>query len=184
MAPANLQVQLYMKAVKSLVSRPHSVAEIRTKLLVACRKAERKASKTGTTEADENTLDCNATIDKVMTQLNSQSLLDDKTFATWHVAQRNTHRPRSKLELSGELSRKGIKGDLRTESLSQQNDLASAARLASSKPSADDKKLLQYLARKGFSPSVVRTVMQARCAGPEALTRLIDLGHGQPAEEH
>lgn len=162
MALDALRVKLYTKAVKALVGRPHSVAEVKSKLLLSCRKAEHRLR---TSSEPSLCMDCNAIVARVMQQLADGNLLNDDYFAQWHVSQRNTYRPRSKLELAGELSRKGIGSELRQEALATQNDLVSAARLAASKASADDKKLLQYLARKGFSPGVVRRVLDARSKG-------------------
>lgn len=162
MAAEALRFKLYTKAVKALVARPHSSAEIKNKLLVSCRKAElRQQSRVDPSLC----IDCNTIVARVMQQLSDGDLLNDAYFAQWHVSQRNTYRPRSKLELAGELSRKGIGTELRQDALASQNDLASAARLAAGKASADDKKLLQYLARKGFSPGIVRHVVDTRHRG-------------------
>lgn len=99
--------------------------------------------------------------------------LDDRAFALAHVRDRLRLRPKGRRALRSELFRKGVDGDLAEAAIDEafaesgldETDLA--RRLADRRVKALEgvdteaarRRLMGYLARRGFPPPVVRTVV-------------------------
>jgi SOS response regulatory protein OraA/RecX len=106
-----MQAVLMTTAVKALAARPHSSAELARKLAALCRRRQRRwaewAAIAGTV-AGAPPDDCAACVAAVMSQLRDMKLLDDAEYTAWHVRNRATFRPRSRLQLRMELAAKGV----------------------------------------------------------------------------
>jgi regulatory protein len=95
--------------------------------------------------------------------------LDDQAFAKLWVENRLEHRPRGERLLSQELRQKGINSEvianvLEETDLNEQDSALELARkraprLAKLDPQTRERRLSQYLARRGYGWDVIRTVM-------------------------
>jgi regulatory protein len=111
-------------------------------------------------------------IEKLITDLESKKLLNDSQFAQSWIEDRIAHRPRGPAILRQELLRKGIARELITEllkSLQSTDDqiilaekalLKKKAYCKESDPRVRKRKIYQYLAQKGFSPSVIQEIVR------------------------
>lgn len=105
-------------------------------------------------------------------RLKRLELLDDTKFAKWWVDQRNTFRPRGKRALYAELRQKGIDRKIIDKVLSaiDIDEIKIAAKLLSNKNYKwrrlkgldKKKKMSDFLARKGFSWSVIKEVLSGQ----------------------
>jgi regulatory protein len=107
-------------------------------------------------------------IDIVIERLTAAGLLDDEKFAQNWVTDRSEFHPRSKRLLSVEMLQKGITPEVITgaiKSVSSDEDLARAAgrkvirRWQGLGQQEFSKKCSDYLARRGFGYSLIRTVI-------------------------
>src|SRR5215208_5810039 len=108
-----------------------------------------------------------AVIEQTLERLRQDGLANDKKFASMWVENRNTFRPRSRRMMAMELRQKGL-GDEAIESAIEAVDDEASAYVAAQKRSArlkdlewNDfrKKLSGFLARRGFSYSVIAPVV-------------------------
>ncbi len=106
-------------------------------------------------------------IEATLEKLRQAGLANDDNFAHAWVENRNTFRPRSKRALTIELRQKGLSdetiqdslSDIDEESLAYEAGLKRATRLKSLEWSEFRKKLSEFLARRGFSYSVIAPVV-------------------------
>ncbi|HUH99384.1 MAG TPA: RecX family transcriptional regulator [Anaerolineales bacterium] len=106
-------------------------------------------------------------IERTVERLRENRLADDKQFARAWVENRNTFRPRSRRALQMELRQKGLSDEaarpalegLDEEALAYEAGLKKARRLQSEEWREFRKKTSDYLARRGFSYSVVTSVV-------------------------
>ncbi len=110
-----------------------------------------------------------ATLTKVLKRLEELNYIDDRKFAEWWVDQRNAFRPKGLALLSRELYQKGVSRSLIEEVLSSRtgSELEAAKIVAAKKfkllgrltTREQQKKLYGLLGRRGFSPDVIRNVV-------------------------
>ncbi|MFC2015818.1 regulatory protein RecX [Chloroflexota bacterium] len=101
-------------------------------------------------------------------RLETAGLLDDRAFAQYWVENREQFRPKGPSALRYELRNKGISDDIIGETVEAVDPLASAYRAAGKKarqlsrldPPTFRRKLVEYLARRGFSYDVAREVTE------------------------
>ena len=115
--------------------------------------------------------------ERVIERLERAHLLDDAAFAREWVENRETFRPRSKFALKMELREKGVASRFTEEAIEGLDERASAMRAAdrqAQRLSRYDwatfrKRLLGYLARRGFDYGIARGVIEELWAryGPE-----------------
>ncbi len=106
-------------------------------------------------------------IDETLERLRKAGLANDNEFAQAWVENRNTFRPRSKRALTVELRQKGLDNETIQASLSDVDEEALAYTAGSKRaPRFNDlewsefrKKLSEFLARRGFSYSVIAPVV-------------------------
>jgi len=111
-------------------------------------------------------------IEAIANRLERAGLLDDETFAQFWVENRERHRPRGLHALRYELRSKGIGEDTIDRALASVDVSASAHRAASRKAQqlshldrqAFTRKLVEYLARRGFDYEVAREVAESHWA--------------------
>lgn len=133
-------------ALNYLTYRPRSVAEV-----------ARNLDKKGYSETAAN---------EAISRLQDVKLLDDEAFARYWLEQRETFKPRSRRALQQELYQKGVERTIIDRVLDDFDETDSARRAAAKKarrfknlPEFEFKKKLgQFLQRRGFAYSIVRTV--------------------------
>jgi regulatory protein len=138
----------YQKALHFLSFRPRSSAEVRQNLL-----------KHGYSES---------LIEKTVNRLSEAGLVNDEAFARAWVENRNTFRPSGKPALRMELRRKGLSDEIvqsvldtqvNEETLALEAARKYARRLAGQGRPEFRQKLCGFLARRGFSYSVIAPVV-------------------------
>jgi regulatory protein len=136
-------------ALNYLSYRPRSVEEVRRNL----RQSKKKFSE--------------ATIETVIERLKRSGLLDEAAFARYWVENRSQFKPRSARALRYELRQKGV-GDpaiqAALENLDEESEAYRAAqsrlhRYAQTDEETFRKRLGDFLTRRGFSYSIVRTAL-------------------------
>jgi regulatory protein len=138
----------YQRALGYLAARPRSVAEVDSYL-----------QGKGYLEA---------TIQAVLERLHAHQYLDDDAFARFWIDNRNRFRPRGTPALRQELRQKGLERETIDAALDEQEDEPAAwtaaearmGRWADLEKAEFDKKLISYLARRGFSYAVCRATCQ------------------------
>lgn len=104
-------------------------------------------------------------IDRIIEKLVDQRYLDDEQFAVMWVRDRNAIKPRSLKQLQAELYKKGIEKESMEHVLEEQKnqELDNAVKLLVKKmknpKNVDKQKQIAYLARLGFSYSVIRSAV-------------------------
>lgn len=134
------------RAYKFLTYRPRSVFEVRTYL-------KRK-------EYDE------PIVEYVIDRLQQYRLLDDAVFASEWIENRQLLAPRSRQKLKAELREKGVSTDVIETAITTSGvgDAETAARVITEKRLLyrydDERKVVQYLMRQGFSLDAVKAAMR------------------------
>lgn len=104
----------------------------------------------------------------VLERLQENRLLDDESYAEQWVCDRNQFHPRSKRLVLRELKQKGISADVASQAANGMDDeevlaLAAGRKVLSRWSALDhptfDKRCTDYLARRGFSYSIIRKVL-------------------------
>jgi regulatory protein len=106
-------------------------------------------------------------IEDTLERLRKAGLANDNDFARAWVENRNTFRPRSKKALAIELRQKGLDDEaiqasisnVDEEALAYETGLKRATRFTSLERNEFRKKLSEFLARRGFSYSVIASVV-------------------------
>ena len=130
-------------ALHFLKFRPRSVFEIEQKL---------KQKKVSDLE-----------IKKIITVLKKNKLLDDEKFAKMWVRDRNLLKPTGSYLLKLELKKKGIADEIIEEALKDQDEESLARKAIEGKARyrrADFAKKAAFLARRGFSTSVIYKILK------------------------
>ncbi len=138
----------YQQALKLLSYRQRSVAEVRRNL-----KEHRYSEEV---------------VSEVLTRLQNNGLLDDRRFAESWVENRNVFRPRSKRALAVELRQHGIADEdidpitqeIDDEELAYQAGLKHSRRMENLEWMEFRQKLSSFLARRGFSYDVIKSVVE------------------------
>jgi regulatory protein len=139
----------FRRALHFLSYRPRSLAEIRQNL-----------SKHNVQQA---------LIEETLERLQQQGLANDEQFARAWVENRNTFRPRSRRALRMELRQKGLEDELiqavldenlDDEALAYQASLRKARKLNGLEWPDFRRKLSEFLARRGFSFSVITPIVR------------------------
>ncbi|MFO7749575.1 MAG: regulatory protein RecX [Desulfobacteraceae bacterium] len=137
--------------IKFLAQRPRSVEETKNHLV-------KKGFETSTVSA-------------AIDQLHQDSLLNDRTFASLFVENRETHRPRSKFALRYELRQKGIEEGVIEEVLSEIDENRSAQAAVAPllnlwktmEPEKFKKKIMNRLKNRGFNYEISMSTYDHCC---------------------
>src|SRR3972149_4272596 len=109
---------------------------------------------------------------KLFERLTRIDLVDDKKFAEWWVGQRLQFKFKSKRDLENELRMKGVNRDIVSQVISELVSQADAVRMAKELlekikyrwerlPRLEaEKKMSEYLARKGFNWEIIRKLVK------------------------
>ena len=161
-----------------LSSRPHSKTELAQKLARLCERQQarstariarfetRKGFERGspelarTREKAAHTFEsCRVAVPLALRTLEEEGHIDDFAFASWFVAQRVKHRPKSLVELRAELRGKGVVDECVRSAISSsaycQVEACRSIVERKWRGSAKRDKLMTYLMRRGFPRDVV-----------------------------
>lgn len=138
----------YMRALEYCLTRPHSAKEVRDYLY---RKTRDTRMKTGVVKPGVSP----QITARVFDRLVEKGYIDDEKFARFWVENRNLKKGVSRRKLQAELRSKGVEDNI-IDTLLSQSDRSDAAELQKiiekkRKRYPDEQKLMQYLARQGFS---------------------------------
>ncbi|MFH1601965.1 MAG: regulatory protein RecX [Candidatus Shapirobacteria bacterium] len=161
-----IKERIRAKALRLLSCRPRTLAEMKQRLFEYLKKSEPTLKKAPAFLQ----LKTGKIIEKIIKDLKDESLLSDLNFARWWVEQRFVFRPRSVLELKGELARRGVSRNLIDRALAEsdydEEQMAKSLLEKKLKTLADikekRKKLISYLARKGFSYKLIKSLIDER----------------------
>lgn len=143
----------YQRGLHYLSFRPRSEAEVRRKLL-------------------EKGFD-QPLVEQIIQRLKAEGWLGDSEFARLWTENRTTFRPRSRRLLRYELRQKGVSEDHIEEALNplaEESELAYQAgiryarKLTSLQPDVFRKRLMAFLARRGFSYETIAPVVRRICS--------------------
>jgi regulatory protein len=148
--------KVYARALEYCLMRPHSSKEMREYLY---RKTRDTPKKTGGIRKGVS-----ATItERVFHRLAEKGYIDDEKFARYWIENRNLRKGMSRRKLQAELRAKGVDGSTIDHLLSDsdRSDENEIEKIIAKKRSRypDDQKLMQYLARQGFSFDDIKTAL-------------------------
>jgi len=148
----------YARALEYCLMRPHSAKEMRDYLY---RKTRDTRTKTG--EIKKGITQAIAT--RVFDRLVSKGYIDDEKFARYWVDNRNLTKGTSQRKLTAELRSKGVSQVIVERFLaeSDRSDENEITKIIAKKRARypDDQKLMQYLARQGFSFDDIRQALMS-----------------------
>lgn len=149
--------KLYARALEYCLMRHHSAKEVRDYLYRKTRDSRTKAG-----DIKKGVLPEIA--DKVFERLVEKGYVDDEKFARYWVENRNMTKGASKRKLQAELQAKGVNRTIIERLLSEslRTDEAEIMKVIAKKRKRypDDQKLMQYLARQGFSYDDIKQALQ------------------------
>lgn len=145
--------KLYGRALEYCLMRPHSAREVRDYLWRKTRTTRYRSKKTG--EMKERPGVSQDLTDRVFARLVERSYVDDEAFTRYWVENRNQAKGMSRRKLEAELRAKGVTSEIIERNLqeSTRNDADELQKIIAKKRRKypDEQKLIQYLARQGFS---------------------------------
>jgi regulatory protein len=145
--------KLYSRALEYCLMRPHSAREVRDYLYRKTRTTMVKSRRTG--EMKERLgVSMEMTV-RVFDRLVEKGYIDDEKFTRFWVENRNQTKGVSRRKLQSELMAKGVNRSIIEQALlnSNRTDNTELMKVIAKKRSRypDEQKLMQYLARQGFS---------------------------------
>ena len=154
--------KLYTKSLEYTMLRPHSGREMRDYLWRKTRETKYK-SRTGELKSRPGV--AQEITERVYDRLVEKGYIDDEKFARWWVENRNLRKGTSRRKLQSELQAKGVSSGiigvmLESSERSDENELEKIIAKKRAKYT-DDQKLMQYLARQGFSYDDIKTALEA-----------------------
>lgn len=154
--------KLYTKALEYSMLRPHSAREMKDYLWRKTRATKYK-SRTGEIKEREGVSQNIA--DRVFGRLLEKGYIDDKKFARWWVENRNLRKGTSRRKLESELRAKDIASGTIAAVLEEtdRSDMSELEKIITKKRAkySDNQKLMQYLARQGFSYDDIKMSLEA-----------------------
>ncbi len=145
--------KLYARTLEYCLMRPHSAKEIRDYLWRKTRETKYRSRRTGEIMTKEGV--SQEIADRVFNRLEEKQYIDDEKFARYWVENRNQTKGSSTRKLSNELRMKGVESSVINAAISQteRSDVDELQKIITKKRRKypDDQKLMQYLARQGFS---------------------------------
>ena len=159
--------KLYARTLEYVLMRPRSVREVRDYLFKKTLSTRYKSKKTG--EIKEREGYSPSLTKRVLKKLIEKSYVDDENFARWWVENRNQRKGSSRRKLRSELQSKGVDSSIIELALdsSDRNDASEINKVIAKKRSKypDEKKLIQYLARQGFSYDDIHSALALNDSG-------------------
>ncbi|MEO5950509.1 MAG: RecX family transcriptional regulator [Candidatus Saccharimonadales bacterium] len=149
--------KVYARALDYSLMRLHSAREVRDYLY---RKTRDSRTKTGEIKKGITT----EVTDRVFTRLADKGYIDDERFARYWVENRSLTKGSSQRKLQAELGAKGVDRSIieRLLSESDRSDDTEILKIIAKKRKRypDDQKLMQYLARQGFSYDDIKHALE------------------------
>lgn len=140
--------KVYARALEYCLMRPHSAREVRDYLYRKTRDTRTKTGEVKKGVAPEITL-------RVFDRLVEKGYVDDEKFTRYWVENRNLTKGTSRRKLQAELRTKGVESSIIERYLTEstRNDEGEIEKIITKKRNRypDNQKLMQYLARQGFS---------------------------------
>ena len=153
--------KLYARALEYCLMRPHSTKEVRDYLWRKTRTTRYKSRKTG--EIKERPGVSQDVADRVFERLIEKGYVDDQKFARFWVENRQQRRGISRRKLEAELRARGLDLNIIEGALEQtgRSDVDELRKIITKKRPryVDEQKLMQYLARQGFSYDDIRSAL-------------------------
>lgn len=150
--------KLYGRALEYCMMRPHSGREVRDYLY---RKTFDKRTKTGGIRKGAD----KSVAERVFDRLVEKGHIDDERFARWWIENRNLKKGASRRKLVAELRAKGVDQEIIDRYLAEslRSDETELQKIISKKEArySDPQKLMQYLARQGFSYDDIKSALQS-----------------------
>ncbi len=148
--------KLYGRALEYCLMRPHSAKEVRDYLYRKTRDTPTKTGELRKGVAPEITT-------RVFDRLSERGYIDDEKFTHYWVENRNLTKGTSRRKLIAELRAKGVNQSIIDEQLadSDRSDKDELTKIIIKKRNRypDEQKLMQYLARQGFSYDDIKTAL-------------------------
>ena len=145
--------KLYARALEYCLMRPHRAREVRDYLYRKTRTTMVKSRRTGEIKKRLG-VSMEMTV-RVFDRLVEKGYIDDEKFTRFWVENRNQTKGVSRRKLQAELMAKGVSRSIIDRALlnSNRTDYAELMKVIAKKRSRylDEQKLMQYLARQGFS---------------------------------
>lgn len=156
--------KLYARALEYCIMRPHSSKEVRDYLHRKTLDMKYKSKRTG--ELKERTGVSKEVAERVFNRLVEKGHIDDERFARWWIENRNMKKGASRRKLTAELRAKGVDQEIIDRYLAEspRNDETELQKIIAKKAGrySDPQKLMQYLARQGFSYEDIREALRER----------------------
>jgi regulatory protein len=153
--------KLYARTLEYCLMRPHSAKEVRDYLYRKTRTTKLRSKRTGELY-DKPGVSPEVTV-RVFDRLVEKGYIDDEKFARYWVENRSLTKGASKRKLTAELRAKGVEQSIveRFLSESDRSDDDEIMKIIAKKRSRypDERKLMQYLARQGFSYDDIKSAL-------------------------
>jgi regulatory protein len=153
--------KLYGRTLEYSLMRPHSAREVRDYLYRKTRTVKSRNRKTG--EIHERPGYTQEVTNRVFDRLVEKGYIDDEKFTRYWVENRSLTKGASRRKLQAELRSKGVESNIIEQHLSdsERNDEDELQKIIAKKRSKypDDQKLMQYLARQGFTYDDIKSAL-------------------------
>jgi len=153
--------KLYARTLEYCLMRPHSAKEVRDYLYKKTRTTKLRSKKTG--EFYDKPGVSPEVIQRVFDRLVDKGYIDDEKFTRYWVENRSLTKGVSKRKLMAELRSKGVESSIIEKFLaeSERSDDDEIKKIIAKKRSRypDEQKLMQYLARQGFSYDDIKAAL-------------------------
>ncbi len=153
--------KLYARTLEYCLMRPHSSREVRDYLYRKTRTTKTRNRKTGEISEKEGVSE-QVTI-RVFDRLVEKGYIDDEKFARFWVENRNQRKGTSMRKLQAELMIKGVEKSIIEKCLgeSSRTNAGELQKIIVKKRGKypDEQKLIQYLARQGFSYDDIKSAL-------------------------
>ena len=153
--------KLYALALNYCLMRPHSEKEIRDYLWKKTLNRKLKNHKTGKFYDKKGV--SKLSVEQVLDRLIEKKYINDEKFARFWIENRNQRKGSSIKKLKSELFSKGVSSEIIEQILenSKRNDSEEIQKIIAKKAKkyADEKKLVAYLARQGFSYDEIKKAL-------------------------
>lgn len=153
--------KLYARTLEYCMLRPRSVKEVRDYLWKKTLSQKYKSRKTG--EIKDRPGASKEITERVLERVADKGYVNDESFARWWIENRNQTKGSSLRKLRSELQAKGIASTVIETALggSERSDAEEIKKIIAKKTKRydDEQKLMQHLARQGFSYDDIKSAL-------------------------
>jgi len=153
--------KMYARTLEYCLMRPHSAKEVRDYLYRKTRTVKMRSKKTG--ELYDKPGVSQEVTSRVFDRLVEKGYIDDEKFTRYWVENRSLTKGASKRKLTAELRSKGVEQTIIEKFLAEsaRSDDDEIMKIIAKKRNRypDDQKLMQYLARQGFSYDDIKAAL-------------------------